>query len=311
MTARAELARGGIARGWIYQRERFPLAAHVPLIAAFSVAGVGYSTMLRGDAAPALSSLLVAFSTALLFFFQLRVLDEIKDAADDARYRPYRPVPRGLVSLRELSMCGIVAGAIQLGLAIALDPRLVPLLVVVWAYMALMGREFFVSRWLRARPLAVILTHMPVMPLIDLYMTACDWVPAGAVVPGALRRLLLASFLNGIVIEIGRKVRSREREEAGVETYTALWGAKRAIATWLTGLTLALCCAVAAAQAIGAGSVASAALVATWLIAAAAGVAFARSPVASRARWMEPASAGWTLAMYLVVGILPLLRRLA
>ena len=54
----------------------------------------------------------------LLFFLQLRIADEFKDYEDDARYRPYRPVPRGLVSLRELAWVGVGAAAIQLALAI-------------------------------------------------------------------------------------------------------------------------------------------------------------------------------------------------
>ena len=37
-------------------------------------------------------------SVALIFFFQLRACDEVKDAEDDRRYRPERPIPRGLVS---------------------------------------------------------------------------------------------------------------------------------------------------------------------------------------------------------------------
>ena len=84
----------------IYQRERFPLAAHAPLVAAFSASAVCFSSLLRGHAvAPSPAALVVAFTTSLLFFLQLRIADEFKDCEDDARFRPYRPVPRGLVTL--------------------------------------------------------------------------------------------------------------------------------------------------------------------------------------------------------------------
>ena len=63
-------------------------------------------------------------SRALLFFLQLRIADEFKDFEDDARYRPYRPVPRGLVTLRELAWVGVGAAAIQLALALWLEPSL-------------------------------------------------------------------------------------------------------------------------------------------------------------------------------------------
>ena len=114
----------------IYQRERFPLAAHAPLVAAFSASAVCFSSLLRGHAvAPSPAALVVAFTTSLLFFLQLRIADEFKDCEDDARFRPYRPVPRGLVTLPELAVIGLAGAVVQLGLALWLHPPLVWLLV--------------------------------------------------------------------------------------------------------------------------------------------------------------------------------------
>ena len=58
------------SRWLVYQRERFPVLAHGPLIAAFSLSAVSYSALLRGERAFALSSAAVAFGTAFLFFLQ-------------------------------------------------------------------------------------------------------------------------------------------------------------------------------------------------------------------------------------------------
>ncbi|MDH5553526.1 MAG: hypothetical protein OEX82_09395, partial [Nitrosomonas sp.] len=96
-------------RWWIYQQERFPLLAHGPLVAAFSFSAVCFSSLLRDEVSmPGLLPTMVAFITALLLFLQLRIADEFKDYEEDCRYRSYRPVPRGLISLREL---GWVAAA--------------------------------------------------------------------------------------------------------------------------------------------------------------------------------------------------------
>src|SRR5207248_2175394 len=104
-----------LARWWTYQRERFPVVAHGILIAAFSSSAVCFSTLLRGRTTPPqLLALIVAFGTAFLFFLQLRIADEFKDCEEDSRYRPYRAVPRGLVSLRELAVLGVAAAAVQL-----------------------------------------------------------------------------------------------------------------------------------------------------------------------------------------------------
>src|SRR5688572_5095071 len=104
-------------RWWVYQRERFPLLAHGPLIAAFSASAVSYSALLRGETRPAAVSYVVAFLVSLGSFVQLRIADEFKDADEDARHRPYRPVPRGLVKLRELGAIGAVIAGGQLALA--------------------------------------------------------------------------------------------------------------------------------------------------------------------------------------------------
>lgn len=305
MTTAAVAPNGGLGRWWVYQRERFPLVAHAPLIAAFSSAAVCLSALLRGEDRPRAASLIVAFVTALCFFFQLRVADEFKDADDDARHRPYRPVPRGLVTLRELGALGGAAAVIQLGAALWLDVRLVPLLLAVWAYMALMSKEFFVRDWLRARPITVLWTHMLIMPLIDLYATACDWVPAGAPMAAGLRWFLVASFFNGIVVELGRKIRAPEMEEPGVETYTVLWGRARAVSAWVAVMAVALVSAVLASRAAGGTWIVAAVLGAIWLAAAVAGGTFVARPTRARAKWIEPLAGAWTLAMYGSVGILP------
>ncbi len=217
-------------RWWIYQRERFPLLGHTPLVAAFSFSAVAYSSLLRGEAAlPLLTTWLVAFLTSLAFFLQLRIADEFKDFDEDSRFRPYRPVPRGLVTLRELGGIGALLALVQLTLAIWLHQPLVIVLVGTWVYLALMSHEFFMRDWLKARPITYLWTHMLIMPLIDLYATACDWSVAYgevslAAVPDGLYWFLIVSFCNGIVIEIGRKIRAPQDEEEGVETYSVLWG---------------------------------------------------------------------------------------
>jgi 4-hydroxybenzoate polyprenyltransferase len=307
MTTAALVSNRGLGRWWVYQRERFPLLAHAPLIAAFSSAAVCLSALLRGESRPRAASLVCAFITALCFFFQLRVADEFKDADDDARHRPYRPVPRGLVTLRELGTLGVGAAVVQLVAALWLDVRLVPLLLVVWGYMALMSKEFFVREWLRARPVTVLWSHMLIMPLIDLYATACDWIPASAPIARGLRWFLLASFFNGLVVEIGRKIRAPEAEEPGVETYTVLWGRGRAAGVWLAVMGIALASAVLAARAVGSSAVAELVLGAIWLVSLVAGAAFVARPTRGRAKLIEPLAGAWTLAMYVTVGIVPVL----
>lgn len=130
-----------LKRLWTYQKERFPLFKHGFLIAIFSGAAVAYGASLS-DTLPAFPSVFVAFLSTFGFFWQMRVADEFKDLADDAQYRPYRPVPRGLVSLRELAILGLISAAIQASLALWLEPALLGFLICIWAYFGLMCKEF-------------------------------------------------------------------------------------------------------------------------------------------------------------------------
>jgi 4-hydroxybenzoate polyprenyltransferase len=297
-------------RWWVYQRERFPVLGHGLLIAAFSLSAVSYSALLRRDeTVPAPAAAVTAFVSCFLFFLQLRIADEFKDFEEDARYRPYRPVPRGLVSLRELGAVATLAAVVQFGLALWLDLRLAALLALVWGYLALMSKEFFIGAWLRPRPILYMLSHMVIVPLIDLYATACDWLPKGEAAPSGLAWFLAASYGNGVVLELGRKIRAPEDEEAGVKTYSVLWGRRNAVLTWLAALTSTGLCAYLAAWRIDFSLPVGVLLLILWAIGAAAGWAFLHAPQRRRARRIEAFSGVWTLVMYLVLGLVPLLLR--
>jgi 4-hydroxybenzoate polyprenyltransferase len=307
-TNELEVERGTFSRWWVYQKERFPVFAHAPLVAAFSFSAVCYSSLLRGQTTlPRLAAAAVAFLTSLIFFLQLRIADEHKDFEEDLRFRPYRPVQRGLVTLRELGAIGFAGALGQLSLALILRPALIIPLAATWLYLALMSKEFFARRWLKARPLTYMLTHMLIIPMVDFYATSCDWLARGERQPSGLFWFLAASFFNGVVLETGRKIRAPEDEETGVETYTALWGRHRAAAAWMCALTLTALSALMAAKEVNFILPVSIILSALLIGAATISLRFLRKPLPSRARMFESFSGAWTLVMYLSLGAAPLI----
>lgn len=299
-----------LARWWIYQRERFPIVAHGILILAFSSSAVCFSSLLRGHVElPRMLVVMVAFGTAFLFFLQLRIADEFKDFKEDARYRPYRAVPRGLVSLRELGVLGVFAALIQLRLGLALDPSIVLLLAVAWAYLALMSKEFFVGEWLKRHPIPYLVSHMVIIPIVDFYATACDWWPEGTGMPHGLGWFVAASYSNGIVIEIGRKIRAPADEEEGVNTYSAIWGPRAAVLVWLGAMFATAVFATLAAVQID-FVVPVATVLATMLVTAMLVCGrFLTVPTKQRSKRIETLAGLWTIALYLSVGTVPLLWR--
>lgn len=288
-------------RWWIYQRERFPIIQHGPLVLAFSSCAVAYSSMLTGSS-PEWQSFTVAFITCFLFFLQLRIADEFKDAEEDAKFRPYRPVPRGLIKLRELGYLFAFSAVIQLGLAVLYSPILLIVLFVAWLYLALMSVEFFARDWLKTRPITYLWTHMLIMPIVDFYATACHWIPSGDKPWAGLSFFLAASFCNGLVIELGRKLRQAEAEEIGVPTYSKLWGLQKASIAWLGCVIATYFFATIAASMIDYFWVVSGVL----LLPLAAAVYTTLSWKKSQSKHFELLAGVWTLILYLSIGIIPL-----
>ena len=293
-------------RWLVYARERFPLLQNAPLIAAFSASAIAFSALVRGaDRFPHWHLLAAGFASSFLMFVLLRIADEFKDADEDARWRPYRPVPRGLVTLGELRLAGAVCLGLQLAIALAVDVRLVVPLLVLWAWFALMSKEFFARRWLRAHPVAYIASHMVIVPLLDWYVSGFDWLVAGVPAPHALGWFLAVTFVNGLVVEIGRKIRAPHDEEPGVETYTALWGRGRATAIWVAAIAVNVGLATIAAAHVGFARVDVAVFAALALAAAACAIVFLRSRRGGGRR-IEAMTGVWTLGSYLFLGVVPL-----
>jgi 4-hydroxybenzoate polyprenyltransferase len=293
------------SRLWRYQAERFPLARTAAVIAAFGGSTIAFSHLARGAAGvPPLATFAGGIASSILMLALMRIADEHKDATDDATFRPYRPVPRGLVTLRELRGVGFACAAVQLAIALAISPRLLPGLFVVWTWFGLMSVEFFVPRFLRAHPVAYLASHMAIMPLLDGYVSSFDWVTAHARPPATLAWFLAISFANGLVVEIGRKMRRARDEERGVETYTALWGRRGASAVWLAilGTAAALGCATASVAHFPLASIL--ALATTAAAAGVVAIAFLRDRLGGAA--LEAAAGGWTFTSYCALGLLPL-----
>jgi 4-hydroxybenzoate polyprenyltransferase len=285
---------------------RFPLAGLVPLLTLFTFSSAAFSRLARGAPGfvPAGRFAVGAF-TAIVIFFVLRVLDEHKDADVDRRYRPELPVPSGVIGLRELRRIGGAATGVALILNLWVAPVLLLPLVAVSAWAFLMTKEFFVSAWLRAHPATYLVTHMAIMPLVDAYTTGLDWLASGARPPHGLVLFLAVTFMNGVLIEIGRKIREPAAERDGVDSYTKAWGLRVAPSVWLATLAGSALLAAGAARHTGTAALAAPVLGALALLAAWPAFSFLRAPAERSARLVDLASQAWPAFTYLVLGALP------
>ncbi|RZF61320.1 UbiA family prenyltransferase [Sphingobacterium corticibacterium] len=300
-----------ITRFWIYQRERFPLLAHGILISAFSLSAIAYSRISRGATGfISWQHFLVGVFTTVTLFLLVRVFDEFKDAKEDAMYRKELPVPRGLISLHELRLVGIVLFLAQIAINLIFFPKMLIIYGIVIFYLCLMGKEFFVAEWLKKHPFWYVTSHMLIIPLIDIYASGLDWLLASVDAPKGLLFFFAVSFMNGLVLEIGRKIRNPSDEKVGVETYSYMLGAKKATGLWILILFATWLLSIVASYYAGYGILAYIILTAIFMFSCIPAVLFVNNMTSKRAKAIELTSAGWTIAMYLSLGGVPMLERL-
>ena len=240
----------------IYLNERFPLGKNSIFVLIFTLSGYIYTGLLYNSKiinqifskeikVPMPWHKIVAlFIIIFMFFLQLRITDEFKDYEEDLKYRAYRPVQRGVITLKALGKIGIATVIIQIILAYIIDFKIIYFMIIVWFYMFLMAKEFFIKEWLTKRILIYALSHVVIMIFITLVIVkAAQYIVLGEAenifkfgalqwyrhnIDIALIPLFTLNYLNGIVLEIGRKTRRADEEEHGVQTYSKLWGKKKA-----------------------------------------------------------------------------------
>lgn len=293
-------ARRHTYRWHTYQRERFPVVRHGLLVLLTTACVLAYSAHSHGGNLD-WGAVAPAAAVNFLMFFLLRVADEFKDFEDDSRYRPERPVPRGLVKLNELRNLALVAAVVQLVLVLLLRPAALPLLLACWVFMALMTTEFFAPRFLKARPGLYLLSHQPIVPLLQLLASAWDWARTGVQPPvTALVWLVVVSFGAGLTLELGRKLKSPEQERPGVEMYTGVWGIPGAMLAWLAAVSLACGAALLATRG---GGWAGLPLLGVWLWAAVSAQRFKERPTPHGAETLENLSAAVVLLVYVTLAL--------
>ena len=117
-------------------------------------------------------------------------------------------------------------------------------MMLVWIYMFLMSKEFFIKKWLTKRILIYALSHVVIMIFITLVIVkGTEYILQDHFLETlylllekyeknifiGLIPLFALNYLNGIVLEIGRKTRKNDEEEHVVQTYSKLWGRKKAV----------------------------------------------------------------------------------
>lgn len=108
-------------RLWIYQKERFPLGILTVTTAAVLASTFAVLEWTGYYDIPVWKYIALGIA-GLSFMLHTRIIDEIRDKDVDDVHHPDRPVQRGLVSIRELTVLGYANGGVFICIHALLDP---------------------------------------------------------------------------------------------------------------------------------------------------------------------------------------------
>ena len=211
-----------IKKWYTYQKERFPIATYGLYILCLSFAAFFYNTKML-EIESNVGVFITMFVVAFLQFLMVRIIDEFKDYEEDKKYRPYRPVPRGLIKLKELRTLFVICIIIQFALTLIMNPFSLIFLLVLWIMFILMTKSFFMKKLVDKHILLEVALDEILLPTLMLYLSS--FIKLDITI---FWRLLLLSYVVSWIIEIARKVRCKKDEEKGVKTYTAVFGIPKA-----------------------------------------------------------------------------------
>ncbi len=290
----------------IYQKERFPFLAHGPLILIFTFSAIAYSRICRGkEGFIEINDFIVGTITTICLFLMVRILDEFKDQDIDAKYRKELPVPRGLIKLKELKIVGIIVVLIQIACILIVHPSMFLFYFIVMAYLALMTVEFFAHDWLNNNMWAYVGSHMIIIPLVDIYASGLDWYLDGAKPHLGLLFFFGVSYFNGIVLEVGRKLKHPADEKEGVVTYSGMMGYKKGTRLWIIILLITASIAAAACYYASLHPISYIILAVLLMICLFFAFRYLKKPSKSASKGLEIISGVWTLIMYATLGGIP------
>ena len=233
-----------LKKWYTYQKERFPVIKYGIYIFAIVFATFFYNVYIgpavqifihkvtfNNAVNPYLfevnyMKLIPMFCVAFLQFFMVRIIDEFKDYEEDCKYRPYRPVPRGLIKLNELKIVFIICAILQLFITL-FNSRFLGIIYLgfLWIFFAIMSKSFFMKKILDKHILIEVFLDELMMPILVIYLSSFVYY-ANIIF---LWPILLISYIISWIVEVARKIRCKEDEEKGVKTYTAVFGIKGAV----------------------------------------------------------------------------------
>lgn len=211
----------------IYQKERFPFAIlifttlSVVLSSAAIVLGNNFSFSAYWK------QILIGTLTCLFFMFSIRVFDDHKDKFFDGSFHKNRPIQRGLIKLSELNKINLISLVIQGGINLIFSFYSFIFWCVALVYSLIAKKEFFIKKYIRKKFVLYNILNLMQIFFLQIYLYAL-LKPDFSIEDPLLAAHFIFVLSNAGIIEVARKLKSKNEESGGKDTYSERYGALKA-----------------------------------------------------------------------------------
>lgn len=213
---------------WIqFIKERFSPSQYFFLISTFVLSNMLFvnNSYLSYDFIFCFFKLFVLFS---MFFFRMRLFDEIKDYALDKIINPSRPLPRNLLTINNVKISIMILIIVELIIAGTFGWKGLLVYIFPVFYSLLMYEEFFISEYLRPHLTTYAITHTIVVVFMGSVMMFLYSRGIYNRSPITTFNFLLSHWFIFNLFEFARKTFDKGEERDKVDSYSKVFGLKGA-----------------------------------------------------------------------------------
>ena len=229
----------------IFTKERFDPFSHLIMIFVFISAHLLVVNPEYNIKATSLHDIML-FLGVTLFYFKLRLYDEVKDYELDIIINKHRPLPRGLLNHQDMFKGMAFCIFLELIIFSIMGIQSLISISLVIAYSLIMYKEFFIKEIIRPHLTTYALMHTIVTSLLSfaIFSFATQESFFSLITNKTLLLFAIANWMLFNIFEFGRKTYSPEEERENVDTYSSLFGATGASLLVLSQSIVAVFCSL-------------------------------------------------------------------
>ncbi len=208
-----------------FTKERFEPWSHLVMILVFVGAHILVLNPVRSIFASSLNEIFLVIGV-VAFYFKLRLYDEVKDYELDVVINKSRPLPRGLLTHKDMyrGMFACIVIELICFSIMGLNSFVTALIAVI--YSLVMYKEFFIPEKIRPHLTTYALIHTVVTTLLSfaIFSFLSQQSLFNLLTEPTLVSFALANWLLFNIFEFGRKTFATSEERENVDTYSSLFG---------------------------------------------------------------------------------------